>query len=479
MVTLDSIGMSEDLFFGVAMSGYQVEGGFNGPGEPQNNWARLEREGKVEPSGVGVGWWERWEEYLDRAAAIGCNMLRMGLEWPRIEPVEGEVDEEALTRYAAMVDGCRERGMEPLLTIQHFTHPGWLGEDFWLSAEAVDRFANFSRLAVDRFGGTCRYWVTLNEINALAMATYIFGLFPPRAKLFDFARSETAAGNMLAAHVAAYGIIHASRPDAVVTTNNAGISLYELDRVFTDVLLARSEGIKRDDVDEWLGHRRNEWYSLIEAPDLLESGIRWLTATADRKVKQGARRGRDRALDAVFASKHECTLDVYGFDYYDPVTSHHVVPPGSRTAGGRVWNLARPFWDDPPNPAGLTTYCRAHAALSPGLPVWIVENGMCTRVRNGRAYPRIDGWDRQRYIRQNVGALLRAQDEGVPVGAYLHWSLVDNYEWGSYQPRFGIYGVDRERGTRVLDTDATGVDAAGTYRQVIEGVRAGDRSVLQ
>ena len=66
----------------------------------------------------------------------------------------------------------------------------------------------------------------------------------------------------------------------------------------------------------------------------------------------------------------------------------------------------------------------------------------------------------------------------MPIGAYLHWSLVDNYEWGSYQPRFGIYGVDRERGAKIISTDAMGRDSAAAYRRLIEGLRSGDRSVL-
>jgi beta-glucosidase len=471
----------DELFFGVAMSGYQVEGGFNGPGEPENNWVRLERDGAVEPSGVGVRWWDEYEAYIDRAAAMGCTMLRMGIEWARIEPEEGQVDASALDRYAAMVSACRERGMEPLVTVHHFTHPAWLGEDFWLTEDAPERFAAFTRVAVGRLAPEVRYWVTLNEINALSMATYLFGLFPPR-KNFDVSRAESATGNMIAAHVAAYGIIHELREDAVVTTNNAGISIYELDRVITDLLLARRLGIKRDDVDGWIDERRAQWYGLIGSNGPVESAARWL---AQRAVERGRARdsgrfpgGRSRALDAVYGSKHECTLDVVGFDYYDPVAAHHVVLPGTPTAGGRVWNLAKPLWDDEPDPDGLARWCHAHASLSPGIPVWIVENGMCTRVRNGRAYPRIDGWDRPRYIKENVAAVMRARDEGVDIGAYLHWSLVDNYEWGSYQPRFGIHGVDRERGVKVLDTDATGADAAGAYRRVIEGVRAGDRSVL-
>ncbi len=70
---------------------------------------------------------------------------------------------------------------------------------------------------------------------------------------------------------------------------------------------------------------------------------------------------------------------------------------------------------------------------------------------------------------------------GIPVAGYWHWSLVDNYEWGSYQPRFGLFGVDRDRGDRGmrwLDTDSLGDDAAGAYRNIIAGLRTGDRSVL-
>jgi beta-glucosidase/6-phospho-beta-glucosidase/beta-galactosidase len=84
-------------------------------------------------------------------------------------------------------------------------------------------------------------------------------------------------------------------------------------------------------------------------------------------------------------------------------------------------------------------------------------------------------------LRQNIGAVMRAIDDGVPIEGYWHWSLVDNYEWGSYEPRFGLYGVDRHRGAngmRWLETDSLGDDAAGAYRRIIAGLRASDRSVL-
>ncbi len=156
--------------------------------------------------------------------------------------------------------------------------------------------------------------------------------------------------------------------------------------------------------------------------------------------------------------------------------------PGHRTAGGRNPLPTRELWDDLPDPEGLGRWLGIEHDRAPDLPIWVVENGMCNRVRNGRSYGRLDGWDRPRYLRENLAAVVEARDAGVPVTGYWHWSLVDNYEWGSYEPRFGIYGVDRHRGehgVRWLETDSMGHDAAGAYRRIVTGLRKGDRRVLE
>jgi beta-glucosidase/6-phospho-beta-glucosidase/beta-galactosidase len=135
----------------------------------------------------------------------------------------------------------------------------------------------------------------------------------------------------------------------------------------------------------------------------------------------------------------------------------------------------------PAHPEGLRDWSRTEAALHAGLPLWVVENGMATRVVDGRPVARQDGWDRPRYLREHFGALVAAVEEEAPVTGYFHWSLVDNYEWGSYQPRFGIFGMARDAvaGTaRWLDTDAAGDDAAGAFARLVRGLTAGDRSVL-
>ncbi len=465
--------LPEGFRFGVATAGFQTEGGYNGPGQPANNWKRWEDAGRVEPSGEAVRFWSDAEAHLERAVAAGCDAFRLSVEWARCEPVPGAIDEDAFARYGEILDGCRARGLEPLVSLHHFTHPRWLGEDFWLTPRSPERFAEWAALAVDRLGGRCRQWVTVNEPNVLALASFFLGAFPPGQRLHT-GNVVRAYDNLLAAHVLAYDAVKARQPDSVVGVNPYSFSVYELDRLGTDLLLARRHGVDRHGLRRWLVRRRRAWHADVGIPP---GGTRLEGAV--RRLARGAvplEQAFPRTVAAVYASPHDCTVDVTQIDYYDPLTSRHLRLPGHRTAGGRAWEPARQLWDDPPDPEGLTRWCRR--SHEPGLDVWVVENGMCNRVRAGRSYPRLDGWDRPRYLRENLAAVVAAIDAGTPVGAYYHWTLADNYEWGSYEPRFGLYGIDRERGAAWSDRDAMGHDAAGECRRIIEGLRAGARGVL-
>jgi beta-glucosidase/6-phospho-beta-glucosidase/beta-galactosidase len=456
--------------FGVATAGYQVEGGFNGPGEPRNNWYRFENEGRVEPSGNAIDFWERYPEHLDRAAAAGCDAIRIGVEWARCEPEEGSYDDSAFVRYRDILVACRELGLEPLVTLHHFTHPWWLGEELWLDLDAPHRFATWARDAVSRLGAHCNRWVTVNEPNILALQTWFTGDFPPARRLAvgDVTR---AFDHLLTAHVLGYGAIHDVQPEAVVATNLFTFSLYELERLATDTLSARLHGISPVELRPWLAGRRDEHRARVvplAGPERLLR--RWAEASVDLD------QALPRTAAAVFDSPHECTLDVSQVDHYNPFTASHLRVPGRATSGGRTWNPGGLLWEDRPDPAGFAAF--SELALVPGRDLWVVENGLCNRVLRGVSHQRDDGWTRPRYIAAHMRAVLDLLDRGVPVSAYFHWSLADNYEWGSYEPRFGLYGVDRARGNRWSSTDAMGHDAAGAYRTIIEGLRAGDRSVL-
>ncbi|CAN5723789.1 family 1 glycosylhydrolase [soil metagenome] len=462
--------LPEGFRFGVATAAFQVEGHMNGPDEPRNNWWDWERTGRVEPSGIALDFWNGYEEHLDRAAAMGCDAFRMSIEWARCEPEEGVYDEAAFARYRQILAACRDRGMEPLVTLHHFTHPWWLGQDLWLEGDSPARFARWVEAAVDRLADSAREWVTINELNILALQTWLTGDFPP-ARWLALDEVVRALDHLLAAHVLAYDAIKVRQADSVVSTNAFTFSVYELDRLLTDVLVARAHGVERDQLGRWLAGRRADFHATVDGVIGRERiWRRWAAA------KIPMERALPATVEAVYASPHQCTLDVVQLDHYQPSVAGHVRLPGHRTAGGRGWLPATALWDDQPDPSLMSALF--DPGTVPGRDLWIVENGLCNRVRRGRSYPRLDGWTRPRYLRAHLREVVKMVDAGVPVTGYYHWSLVDNYEWGSYEPRFGLHGVDRERGLRWLDTDSMGNDAAGAYRRLIEGLRAGDRSVV-
>jgi beta-glucosidase len=464
-------GLLPDGFrFGVATSAFQTEGGINGPGQPANDWRDWERSGRVEPSGAALSFWDRYEDHLDRAVAAGCDAFRLSVEWARCEPADGRYDESAFARYRDILAACHERGLRPTVCLHHFTHPHWLGPNYWLGLDSPARFATWVAAVVDRLGDGCRDWLTLNEINGYAVQAYVLAALPPGRRLAygDLVRS---LDHLLTAHVLAHAAIHRRQPDAVVSTDNHASSLYELDRMLLDVLLARAAGVDRAELREWLAARRHQQHVSLSGSDRVDTPLRRMTASIlplDQALP--------RAVAAVYDGPQERPLDVVSVNYYDPVATDHLRPPGHRTAGGRTWAPVGQQWDMAVHPEGLLTYLRLNAV--PGLDLVVSENGLCNRVRRGRAWPRGDGWDRPRSLRAHLRAVVAAVEEGLPVTGYFHWTLADCYEWGTYEPRFGLYGVDRDRDCAWHDVDSMGADSAGAYRRLADGLRAGDRSVL-
>ena len=95
-------------------------------------------------------------------------------------------------------------------------------------------------------------------------------------------------------------------------------------------------------------------------------------------------------------------------------------------------------WNAPINPEGMYDALKRYSTAYPWLPILITENGMATY--NGA--PRSDGWTREKHLAQMIYNVQRAYSDGVNVIGYSYWSITDNYEWGSFDPRFGLYTVD-------------------------------------
>lgn len=471
---LDGLVLPDTLLVGTASSGYQVEGGFNGPGEPRNNWVAWERRGRNEPAGRAAAAWSAPERDLDLARALSLNAIRLGVEWARVQPDgPGDWDEGAVASYARLFREARRRGLEPLVTLHHFTHPAWAGADFWLHDDAPARFSSYVRGLLARLGNHgVRQWITVNEPNAFAAGTYLSAWLPsgdaPGLGLSKFVRCLDA---LHAAHVLAYDAIHESHekqglPAPLVSFNGFALDLYGLDRFFVDLLLSRSRGVTGTTaLEQDLCARREAWDSALapvtrhaRAASLTRGLASRLVATAARRLFVPSR--FPRTLEALRTTSFVRPLDFIALDYYAPALSDAL-----RFTSGRY----EP-WHWPVHPDGLYDVLRANA--TDGLPVLVAENGLATE----HARPRADGVTRDAFIRAHVFHLLRAIRAGVKVHGYLHWSLTDNYEWGRFSPRFGLFGVDYDDPSRArLATDASGVDAAGTYARLARAL--GDRDL--
>ena len=169
-------------------------------------------------SGDACDWWNgrRWQEDFDRAAADGHNALRMSVEWSRVQPARDRWDEQALDHYREMVQGLRQRGLTPMVTLHHFVNPQWATEPthIWETGEAAALFEAYVRKVVAALGEYVNLWCTINEPNMYMIQGWVRGAIPPEKH--DIRLAFTVAANLLRAHAAAYRAIHALQPNAIV-----------------------------------------------------------------------------------------------------------------------------------------------------------------------------------------------------------------------------------------------------------------------
>ena len=471
------------FLWGVANAGYQVEGGYNGPGQPRNNWAPWEQAGRVEPSGAVVRFWDGYARHFDLAEGIGLNAFRLSLEWTRLQPFgPGEPDAAAVAHYADILAAARERRLEPVVTLHHFTHPAWLGADPWVdgagpaafASHVVQAVAAVGRALIERGQAPVRWWITLNEPNIFAFMAYLLGQHPHEATSTPD-RFRRALDQLMTAHVLAYRSIHATstqegwdRPS--VGLNTYAMTAYPLDRGLHDLQVGRETGATRLGLAKVLQDGRERFLDAVEE---LRGNVAVLgDGVLERTLLPFLPEALPSFVNALYDGD-PVTHDFAGIDYYVGPLSDYVRSPFGWRHRDRQNPVVAELWETTIRPEGLRMFVAANDHPDAPKPVLIAENGMCTQGRGGMNRPRADGWTRPAFIRAHVAELLTAARAGHPVAGYLHWTLVDNYEWGSYEPRFGLFGVDRQGEEPViLSADAQGMDAAGAYRDVIAAVRA-------
>jgi beta-glucosidase len=409
--------LPKGFLWGTSTSSHQVEGGNT------NDWTRFEAQpGTIErgeTSAVAADHWNRMAEDVALMKAIHANAYRFSIEWSRLEPREGEWNEEAWARYGDLVRQLREAGIVPAVTLLHFTLPLWMADRGGVAApDFPERFGLFAAEAGRRLGPGVDLWITLNEPNVQMYMGYVLGGWPPQKK--SPAEAARAFAGLLRGHAAASAALRTVDPGSKIGVANNVMLLEPRSRMM---------------LGDWLGSMY---------VDRL-----WNWAFADA-IRDGRARLRlpgaslDERIEGLVGS-----TDFFGLNYYfryfvrlAPGTPEIVAMtpgPGPRSEiGGND-----PIGDSPPEALFLLM---REAWKRYRLPIVITEGG----IADDR------GTMRGPLIRGQVEAIQRSRAEGIPVTGYFHWSLLDNFEWEKgYRPRFGLYRLDRQTLAR---TPAGGAD---------------------
>lgn len=203
----------DGFVWSTATAAHQIEGG-----NWNNDWWRWEHtagSGVAEPSGDACDSWNRWEQDVDIVASLGLGAYRFSVEWARIEPEDGEWSMAALDHYRAVCESLRARGIEPVVTLHHFTTPRWLADlGGWESRDVTDRFGTYAERVAGHLGDVAGRFCTINEPNIVTSIGYGHGAFPPGVR--DWGRAAAVSEQFVAAHRACVEAVRAAAPGVPV-----------------------------------------------------------------------------------------------------------------------------------------------------------------------------------------------------------------------------------------------------------------------
>jgi len=402
--------MSHDFFIGAATAAHQVEGN----NIHSDYWAmeHMKHSSFVEQSGDAVDHYNRYEEDIRLMAEAGLNAYRFSIEWARVEPKEGQFEEKEIEHYRKVIECCKANGIQPIVTLYHFSSPAWLiGKGGWGKEYVVTAFAKYAGYVAQHLGCELNYVCTINEANMgyqlkkiaddimkaskregdvqvgvkLDIKNILFGMFeegrtfhcsPFGVNTFLKPRSKEQEVFVMQAHQAAKREIKKVMPNCKV-----GLTLSLYDYQPTEDGKEKAAEYWEDDFGFYLPY--------IKEDDFL--GVQNYT----RKIID-----KNGSVDPADAP---CTQ--MGYEEYPQAIGHVLRHVAEEYKGELI----------------------------------VTENGLSTD----------DDTRRCAFIQKAFEGIMQAKADGVPVTGYCYWSLLDNFEWqAGYSKTFGLIAVDRKTQTR-------------------------------
>jgi beta-glucosidase len=410
-----------DFQWGAATSAYQIEGAATADGKGPSVWDTFAHQrGTITDGSTGDVAADHYHRYLDDLAlmsSLGLRSYRFSVSWPRVLPTgAGQVNQKGLDFYKKLIDGLRQRGIRPVVTLWHWDTPQALQDKGgWENRDTAKHFADYAAAMQQALGDAVPLWLTLNEPKTVVQVGYLAGAHAPGKT--DPQAAYSAAHHLLLGHGMAVQALKAGNSALKVgaalnlapvypsDTSDAAAALaarlrdgYE-NRLYLDPVFKSSYP---DDVLADLHSKGIDMSSLVRGGDLLAIGS---------------------------------GIDLLGVNYYNPVVVD--------AAGDDVlkYPTSQATWEQI-YPAGLHDILVQVKAAYGDIAISITENGIPTAQAPG-ADGLVDDSDRISYLRDHLTALQQAITDGVTVEGYHVWSLLDNFEWAEgYTQRWGISYVD-------------------------------------
>lgn len=419
---LDPDAFPKDFLWGASTASHQVEGG------TENQWSVWElahatelartaeerlgwlpswpdiKERAEDPenyvSGKGVDHYNRYEEDFDLLQKLNLNSYRFGIEWSRIEPQEGVWNLEAVQHYHRYLKALKKRGVTPMLNLWHWTMPTWFTDKgAFAKKENLQYFERFVEKIAEEYGHELTYVLTLNEPNVYASFSYMSGEWPPQQR--SVVTGVKVYWHLVQAHRRAYEILKRANPKLQI-----GVAAQ-----LANIQSKRPHNLLDVWATKWMRYFWNWWFLNRTRKHQDFIGLNYYftdyyVGYTRRSRKMRARKqGNDQNVAIVQRINPHFPENDLGW---------YMEPEGLYPLLLRVW---------------------AHYRK----PIIITENGLADENDTYRRW----------WIEESVIAMRRAMSEGVDVRGYMHWSLLDNFEWKyGWWPKFGLIEVDREHGMK-------------------------------
>jgi|AntRauTorckE6833_2_1112554.scaffolds.fasta_scaffold01082_5 beta-glucosidase len=376
-----------DIFYwGAATASYQVEGGID-----NNDWSEAAEAGQVPPCGRACDHYHRYSADFDLAKELGHTAHRFSVEWSRIEPKEGEFSQDAILHYRSVLKALRERGIEPFVTIWHFTLPTWFSSTGGFEREdSPEIFARYARFVVLELGDLCKHFSTMNEPNVFGSNGWLRGSWPPFKRF--------------------------SATDLVSITNSGKIYEPKSNRGIKPLFLYFK-------VMKNLAFAHNAAYVAIKSasPNTEVSLVKHVIVFDSNRNPFNKIKAiiANYVWTGKFMGRTHQHCDSIGLNYYFY----------TKFGDKRKWKKTDMDWNFAPD----RIYDALKMLSKYDKPLFVSEAGLADE----------DDSDRAEYIKLQVLATWQAIEDGMDVRGHIYWSLLDNYEWAlGFEKRFGLIEVN-------------------------------------